>query len=78
MKFRRVDKLRYGLCSVCLSECLACVIESQFPLAAVLTLASAVQIHACCGCFRGNGSVARAGVLFVVMTFGEAECLMMS
>ncbi len=33
--------LRY----VCLGECLACVIESQFPLAAVLTLASAVQIH---------------------------------
>lgn len=55
--------LRY----VCLSACLACVVESQFPLAAVLTLASAsdslvLTVIILLRVFPGNGSIARGSV----------------
>lgn len=55
--------LRY----VCLSACLACVVESQFPLAAVMTLTSAsdslvLTVIILLRVFPGNGSIARGSV----------------
>jgi len=44
------ETVRYGLCPVCLryvclGKCLVCVIESLFPLAALLMLACPAQLH---------------------------------